>query len=47
MVFVDLIGNSNQEIGKVEIFSTLGLKVFETDWKEKIDVSGLLPGVCL
>lgn len=37
--------NSNQNIKKIEIFSTLGLKVLEAEWKEKIDVSGLLPGV--
>jgi photosystem II stability/assembly factor-like uncharacterized protein len=29
----------------IEIFSTLGLKVFETEWQEKIDVSGLSPGI--
>ncbi|MEI6088839.1 MAG: T9SS type A sorting domain-containing protein [bacterium] len=37
--------SSNQGIGKIEIFSTLGLKVLETEWQEKIDVSGLLAGV--
>ena len=37
--------NTNQEIGNIEIFSALGIKVLETNWKEKIDVSGLLPGV--
>lgn len=30
---------------KIEIYSTIGLKVFETEFKEKIDVSNLLPGV--
>ncbi len=29
----------------IEIFSTLGLKVLESEWKEKIDVSGLPSGV--
>lgn len=38
---------SNENSGKIEIFSTLGLKVYETEYKEKIDVSGLLPGVYL
>ena len=37
--------NSEKEIDKIEIFSTLGLKVLETEWKEKIDVSGLSPGI--
>jgi len=37
--------NSNIKIGKIEIFSTLGLKVLESEYKEKIDVSGLAPGV--
>jgi uncharacterized protein YjdB len=40
-----LIINTNQEISKIQIFSILGFKVLETDWKDKIDVSGLLPGV--
>ncbi len=37
--------NTNQEIGKIEIFSTLGLKVLETEWKEKIDVRNLPKGI--
>jgi photosystem II stability/assembly factor-like uncharacterized protein len=37
--------NANQEIGKIEIFSTLGLKVLETEWKEKIDVRNLPEGI--
>ena len=37
--------NTNQEIGKIEIFSTLDLKVLETELKVKIDVSGLAPGL--
>ncbi len=34
-----------KNIKTIQIFSTLGLKVFETEWKEKIDVSGLSPGI--
>ncbi|HPO62027.1 MAG TPA: T9SS type A sorting domain-containing protein [Candidatus Kapabacteria bacterium] len=37
--------NSSIELSKIEIFSALGLKVLETEWKEKIDVSGLASGV--
>lgn len=37
--------NSDIEFGKIEIFSTLGLKVLETEFQEKIDVSGLVPGI--
>ena len=40
-----LIITSNQEIGKIEIFSALGLKVHESEWSERIDVSGLSSGV--
>lgn len=31
----------------VQIFSAIGMKVLETEWEEKIDVSGLVPGVYL
>ncbi len=37
--------NSSIELSKIEIFSAIGIKVLETDWKEKIDVSGLTSGV--
>ncbi len=37
--------NSSIELSKIEIFSSIGLKVLETDWKKKIDVSGLTSGV--
>lgn len=37
--------NANQEIGKIEIFSVLGLKVLETELKEKIDVRNLPEGI--
>ncbi len=37
--------NSNIELGKIKIYSALGLKVLDTEWKERIDVSGLVPGV--
>jgi len=37
--------NSSIELSKIEIFSSIGLKVLETEWKEKIDVSGLTSGV--
>lgn len=37
--------NSSIELNKIEIFSSLGLKVLETEWKKKIDVSGLTQGV--
>ena len=37
--------NTRQETDKIEIFSAIGLKVFETELQEKIDVSGLAPGV--
>jgi len=37
--------SSNQNNAKIEIFSTLGIKVLESEYKEKIDVSGLAPGV--
>ncbi len=40
-----LIIRTNQKNGKIEISSTLGLKVIETEWREKIDVSGLIAGV--
>jgi PKD repeat protein len=36
---------TTNETDKIEIFSALGWKVLETKWKEKIDISGLLPGV--
>lgn len=37
--------NSNQSIDKIRIYSILGMKVLETEWQEKINVSGLAPGV--
>ena len=37
--------SSNHALEKIEIFSAIGMKVIETEWKERIDVSGLLPGV--
>lgn len=37
--------NTNRIINKIEIFSVLGIKVFESDFKDKIDVSLLVPGV--
>lgn len=37
--------DSSIELSKIEIFSSLGLKVLETEWKEKIDVSGFSSGV--
>ncbi|MBI5324292.1 MAG: T9SS type A sorting domain-containing protein [Ignavibacteriae bacterium] len=37
--------DSYQEIGDIEIFSALGIKVIETDYKDRIDVSGLSAGV--
>jgi hypothetical protein len=37
--------NTSLEIGKIQIYSTLGLKVLETEWKERIDVSDLPQGV--
>jgi len=36
---------SNNTIGKIEIFSALGIKVIETEYKDKIDVSRLSTGV--
>lgn len=36
---------TNKEFGKIEIYSSLGLKVLETDFKEKIDVSSLSSGI--
>ncbi|MBI5324291.1 MAG: T9SS type A sorting domain-containing protein [Ignavibacteriae bacterium] len=37
--------NTDQEINKIEIFSALGIKVIETEYKNKINVSGLSAGV--
>jgi hypothetical protein len=36
---------SNNTIGKVEIFSSLGIKVLSTEYKDRIDVNGLSAGV--
>ncbi len=36
---------SNNTTGKIEIFSALGIKVLETEYKDRIDVSGLSAGV--
>ena len=33
------------QLGRIEIFSAIGTKVIETDWQERIDVSGLSPGM--
>ncbi|TAL67818.1 MAG: T9SS type A sorting domain-containing protein [Bacteroidetes bacterium] len=37
--------NSNILISRIEIFSILGNKVIETEYKDKIDVSRLSAGV--
>ncbi len=38
MAFDYLAIKTNQKIGKIDIFSTLGIKVLETGWKERINV---------
>ncbi|TAL70663.1 MAG: T9SS type A sorting domain-containing protein [Bacteroidetes bacterium] len=44
-VYNYLFLKSNKEINKVEIFSILGNKIIETEYKDRIDVSGLCVGV--
>lgn len=41
----DYLQINSDKTDKIEIFSTLGLKVLESEWKDKISVLGLLPGV--
>jgi hypothetical protein len=40
-----LYTQNNFANNKIEIYSILGIKVLESEWKEKIDVSALAPGV--
>jgi streptogramin lyase len=40
-----LILSSKQQLHRIEIYSLLGLKVLETEYKEKIDVSLLIPDI--
>ncbi|TAL70157.1 MAG: T9SS type A sorting domain-containing protein [Bacteroidetes bacterium] len=40
-----LLLKSNKDINKVEIFSALGIEVMETEYKDRINVSGLSAGV--
>ena len=41
----DYLNINISEIEKVEIYSVLGIKLIESEYKNKIDVSGLAPGM--
>ncbi len=41
----DFLSINISEIKKVEIYSVIGIKLLESEYKDKIDVSGLAPGM--